>query len=109
MKKEKLTSNNIIKILKKHKDEINKYRVKKIGLFGSFLKGNQHKRSNLDFLVVFDEPTFDNYMELKFLLEKLFKKKVDLVIEENLKSALKYVKEEAIYAKWVWGIFRWYY
>lgn len=94
-----MNSKNIIKMLMKHKDEIRKYRVKKIGLFGSFLKGDQHKKSDLDFLVVFDEPSFDNYMELKFLLEKLFKKKVDLVIEENLKPALRYVKEEAIYAK----------
>ena len=95
----KLTSKSIIKMLRKHKDELNKYEVKKIGLFGSFLKGNQHKKSDLDFLVVFNKTTFDNYMELKFLLEKLFKKKVDLVIEEDLKPALKYVKEEALYAK----------
>ena len=86
-------------MLRKHKDELNKYEVKKIGLFGSFLKGNQHKKSDLDFLVVFNKTTFDNYMELKFLLEKLFKKKVDLVIEEDLKPALKYMKEEALYAK----------
>ena len=99
MKKKKLTSKSIIKMLRKHKDELNKYEVKKIGLFGSFLKGNQHKKSDLDFLVVFNKTTFDNYMELKFLLEKLFKKKVDLVIEEDLKPALKYVKEEALYAK----------
>jgi len=99
MKKKKLTSKSIIKMLRKHKDELNKYEVKKIGLFGSFLKGNQHKKSDLDFLVVFNKTTFDNYMELKFLLEKLFKKKVDLVIEEDLKPALKYMKEEALYAK----------
>src|SRR3989338_5108894 len=68
--------------------------VKKIGLFGSFSKGTQHKKSDLDFLVVFDSPTFDNYMDLKFLLEKIFKKNVDLVTEDNLKPAFKHVKGE---------------
>ena len=71
----------------------------KIGLFGSYLKRTTHKKSDIDFLVLFNEPNFDNYIELKFMLEKLFQKKVDPVIEENLKPSLKYVKEEALYAK----------
>lgn len=94
-----LTPNSIIKILEKHKSEIKRYKVKKLGLFGSFLKGTQHKKSDLDFLVVFDKSTFDDYMDLKFLLEKMFNKKVDLVIENKLKPDLQYVKEEAVYAK----------
>ncbi len=94
-----LTPNSIIKILEKHKSEIKRYKVKKLGLFGSFLKGTQHKKSDLDFLVVFDKSTFDDYMDLKFLLEKIFNKKVDLVIENKLKPDLQYVKEEAVYAK----------
>ena len=40
----------------------------------------------------------DNYFELKTFLEKLFQRKVDLVMEESLKPALQYVKEEAVYA-----------
>ena len=94
-----LTPRIIIKEIEKHSDEIRKYRVKKIGLFGSFLRRKDHKKSDIDFLVVFDNVTFDNYIELKFMLEKLFHRKVDLVIEDNLKPALQYVKEEAIYAK----------
>ena len=93
-----LTPNSIIKTLERHKEDIRRYKVKKIGLFGSFLKKDQHKRSDLDFLVVFDKPTFDNYIELKFLLEKIFHKKVDLVTEDTLKPALQYVKKEALYA-----------
>ena len=94
-----LTPGNIIKTLENHKDEIHKHGVKKIGLFGSFLKKTAHKRSDMDFLVDFREPTFDNYMDLKFLLEKIFHKKVDLVTEASLKPALRYVKKEAMYAK----------
>jgi len=37
-------------------------------------------------------------MDLKFLLEKMFGKRVDLVSEDSLKPALRYVKKEALYA-----------
>ena len=84
--------------MEEHKADIDRYGVKKIGVFGSVLRGKQKKGSDLDFLVKFDKPTFDRYIELKFLLEKIFHKKVDLVIEENLKPALQYVKKEAVYA-----------
>ena len=94
-----LTRNRALKILEDHKRDIQLFGVKKIGLFGSFLKNTAHKKSDLDILVEFKETTFDNYIELKFMLEKVFNKKVDLVIEKSLKPALKYVKEEAIYAK----------
>lgn len=90
---------DIIKRIEKKRDIFKKYGVRKIGLFGSFAKKKQRNGSDLDFLVVLENPTFDNYMELKFTLEKMFHKKVDLVIEENLKPALRYVKEEALYAK----------
>lgn len=94
-----LNSNKIIQLIEGNKSKINKYGVKKIGLFGSFLKNRQRKKSDIDLLVTFKKPTFDNYMELKFFLEELFQRKVDLVIESNLKSALKHVKKEAVYAK----------
>ncbi len=93
----KLTANNIIKILELHRGDIHKFGVKKIGLFGSYLKAPT-KKSDIDLLVTFNESTFDNYMDLKFFLEKLFHKKVDIIIEGSLKPALEYVKEEAVYA-----------
>ena len=99
MSAKKLTRNNILRILEANKDRIHSYEVKRIGLFGSYLKNRQKKGSDIDFLVEFENPTFDNYMELKFFLEKLLGRKVDLVIEESLKSALNYVKKEAVYAE----------
>lgn len=96
---EKLTPKRIISTLEKHGTELRRYRVKKIGLFGSFLSGKQKTVSDIDFLVTFDRPTFDNYMELKFLLEKIFHKKVDLVMDDSIKPALVYVRGEAIYAR----------
>ena len=96
---EKMTSKKILKILEMHKPELQKFGVKKIGLFGSHLKNSVRNKGDMDFLVELSNPTFDNYIELKFLLEKIFRKKVDLVIEKNLKPSMQYVKEKALYAK----------
>lgn len=98
MKKQTLTSRKIINTIERHRNDLAKFDVKKIGLFGSFSK-HPDKSSDIDFLVEFKKPSFDNYMGLKFKLEKLFNRKVDLVIEKELKPALKYVKKETIYAK----------
>ena len=98
-KTEQLNKKKIMEIIESHKHHIQKYSVKKLGLFGSYAKNNHKKHSDIDFLVVLDKPTFDNYMGLKFMLEKVLHKKIDLVIEQNIKPALKYIKEEAVYAK----------
>jgi predicted nucleotidyltransferase len=94
-----LTQKRIIKLLETNKGEIRTFGVKKIGLFGSFASGKRGKKSDIDILVSFARPTFDNYMELKFFLERLFGRNVDLVIEDNLKPALTHVKESAVYVE----------
>ena len=76
---------NIIEILKKHEKEIKeKYGVKKIGVFGSYARGEQKDTSDIDILVEFNEPTFDNFMDLIFFLEELFNKDVDLVTTKGI-------------------------
>ena len=99
MKKTKITPLLIKKTLETNKEQIRKYSVKKIGLFGSYRKGTFTAKSDIDILVKLKKPTFDNYMDLKFYLEKLFGKKIDLITEESVKPALKHIKEEALYAK----------
>jgi hypothetical protein len=81
--------------LKKHKDLLKKYKVKRIGLFGSYVRGEQKKRSDIDFLVEFEEPNFDNFMDLAFSLEDLFRKKVELITNGNLSPYIQpYVEKE---------------
>ncbi|WP_340820073.1 nucleotidyltransferase family protein [Methanolobus sp. WCC4] len=91
-----------LKLLKEHEDEIRElFGVKRIGLFGSFARGEALKRSDVDVLVEFDEgkKTFNNYMDLKFYLEELFERDVDLVIETAIKPRLKeHIMREAVYA-----------
>lgn len=82
---------DIISFLDKHKEELEKYGVKNIGLFGSYAKNKNDENSDIDILVEFKEgnKTFDNYMDLKFYLEDTFNKKIDLVIDENIKKELR--------------------
>ena len=67
-----------------------KYGVKRIGIFGSYSRGEQRESSDIDVLVEFidDAMTFDNYMDLKLSLEDHFQKKVDLVIIDDIKPSL---------------------
>jgi predicted nucleotidyltransferase len=57
-----------------------------IGLFGSFVRGEQTSRSDVDLLVDFapEKHTFDNFMETAFLLETLLGRQVELVTTEAL-------------------------
>ena len=78
-------------VLKEHKAEVvNKYRVTEIGIFGSFVRGEQNKRSDIDILVDFSEiPDLLKFIELERYLRKLLKKKVDLVDKQGIKPKLK--------------------
>ncbi|MCD6485170.1 MAG: nucleotidyltransferase family protein [Candidatus Odinarchaeota archaeon] len=86
-----LTASEILKKLKENREKIRKFGVKRIGLFGSYIRNEQKKESDIDVLVEFEKgkKTFDNYMDLKFFLEDLFQCKVDLVIVDALKTDLK--------------------
>ena len=62
------------------------YGVKNIGLFGSFVRGEQTPKSDIDVLVEFtpEKHTFDNFMEVAFLLEEILGRKVELITPEAL-------------------------
>jgi predicted nucleotidyltransferase len=93
---------NAIEILKKNEAIIKKkYGVRKIGVFGSFAKGEEKEGSDIDVLIELEEAyeTFDNYMDLKFFLEDLFGRKVDLVTVDALRPQLKGdILREVVYA-----------
>ena len=85
------------------------YGVRRIGLFGSFARGDAGPGSDVDVLVEFADPfvTFDRYMDLKFYLEDLFGRRVDLVIRGTAASRRGRVKprirrtveEETVYVE----------
>ena len=86
------TIEEIKQLLAVHKSELmQKYSIKKIGIFGSYTRGEQTEKSGIDIIVEFKKgyKTFDNYMDLKAFLEELFSIKVDLIIESAIKPNLK--------------------
>ncbi len=77
----------------------NDFMVQRIGVFGSFARNNPDDESDVDILVEMEEPTFDRYMDLKFQLEELLDRPVDLVLADTIKSRLKpIIEREVIYA-----------
>ncbi len=89
-------------LLREHEPEIkNRFGVAKIGIFGSFVRGEARPDSDVDVLVTFqkDGETFNNYMDCKFYLEDLFERKVDLIMKGAIKKRLKpYILGEVVYA-----------
>jgi len=84
------TIKELKQILSKHKSEIkNKFKVKSIGIFGSYVRGENKKRSDVDVLVEFAEPVgmFD-FLELEEYLQNIFHLKVDLVSKKALKPKI---------------------
>ena len=54
----------IIDLLRSHAGDIKaKFAVKRIGLFGSYARGEQKASSDIDILVEFEKPTFRNFMD----------------------------------------------
>jgi len=96
-----MTYEEIKRILSEVKEELSrKFGVRRIGVFGSYVRGDQTPRSDVDILVDIDKEKkiFDNYMDLKFYLENLFGMKVDLVLESTLRKNMKeYILKEVEY------------
>jgi len=86
-----LDKEKIITLLRKNKEKLKNFHVSKIGLFGSFLKGENSNESDIDFLVEFEEgrKNFDNFIELVFFLEELLQREVDLLTIEALNPYMK--------------------
>jgi predicted nucleotidyltransferase len=77
---------SVLLFLQENRDHIRTLGVKRLGLFGSFVRGQQNANSDVDILVEFepDHKTFDNFSNLAFFLEELFERRVELVTLESL-------------------------
>ncbi|MCG6147825.1 nucleotidyltransferase [Leptospira levettii] len=86
-----LDSNTIQNSLKNHKVELESLGVESIHLFGSVARNEANQNSDIDFLVKFinGKKNFDNFMGLTFLLEDLFKVKVDLLTTDSISGSFK--------------------
>ena len=77
--------------LKKHKEEvIRDYKVKELGIFGSVVRGEQGRSSDIDILVEYSElPDLLKLIELERLLQRILRKKVDLVEKSGIRPELR--------------------
>jgi len=87
-------------LLKKHKEKLKaEYNVEKIGIFGSYVREEAKKDSDLDLLVDFKEATdFFDFLELEEYLSKILNVKVDLVMKKCLRHGIgERIMSEVVY------------
>jgi predicted nucleotidyltransferase len=88
----------VFQTLQAHLPELReRYGVRGLLLFGSYLRGEQRKGGDLDVLVEFDRlPSLFEFIRLERYLSELLKMKVDLVMKSALKPAIgRHILEEA--------------
>jgi uncharacterized protein len=80
------TKQDILHVLDQNRSHLRTLGVKKIGLFGSFLRGEQRSDSDIDLLVEFEpgRKTFDTFIDLSFFLEEVLAHRIELVTTESL-------------------------
>jgi len=80
------TKISVVSIIHEHQGQLKQLGVKRLGLFGSFVSEQQDSDSDVDILVEFEEgrKSFDNFMQIAFLLEDLLGRRVELVTPESL-------------------------
>lgn len=93
---------DILDLINAKKDDINKLGIIRVGLFGSFSRGDQNRGSDVDLLVEFgkNKKNFKNYMGFVRLAENLFEREVEVVTPESLSPYIApYIKKEVKYVE----------
>ena len=96
-------NNEVRKIKEKIAPILKEYNVTKAGIFGSYARGEQKANSDVDILVETDNNmTMIEFIGLKNELERVFKKKVDLVEYSTIRKEFKnQVLKEEISIIWI--------
>ncbi|MEO0078555.1 MAG: nucleotidyltransferase family protein [candidate division WOR-3 bacterium] len=94
-----LTRDEVLELLARNRERIRSFGVRSLALFGSAVHNEATEAGDLDFLVEFDRKTFDNYMDVKFFLEELLGRPVDLVLRDAVQPRLREkILSEAVHA-----------
>ncbi len=87
----------VVKKLRENKNRLKSFGVKRIGIFGSVVRGEVKEESDIDFVVEFEKgkATFKNFCGLVDFLEELFGREVDILTPDGIETIrIKHVKEE---------------
>ena len=80
------TKDDILNAIREKVGQFHTLGVKRLGLFGSFVRGEPSTKSDVDILVEFEpgQKTFDHFMQLSFMLEEIFQRRVEIITPESL-------------------------
>ena len=81
------TKEYILSTIRENKKELYRFGIRKVGLFGSYVRGEQSETSDIDLLIDFDpaHENYDNYMIVCDIIEQLFNdEKVEIVTKNGL-------------------------
>ncbi len=95
-----MNRDHVLAELRRHRKKIEqRFAIKHLSVFGSAARDELREDSDIDVLVEFEgAATFDGYMELKFYLEELLGRTVDLVTEDAVKPRMRpLIEQEAIH------------
>ena len=84
MKTKKWSTQAILALLRSDNETLRRFGVRKIGLFGSHASGRQNATSDVDLVVDFDTPSFDNFIGLTDHLERLLGKRVEVLTPQGI-------------------------
>ena len=92
-----MRKNEILRVIRENKGKIKEFGVKRIGIFGSFVRDTATEKSDIDVVVEFDlkDLTFDKYLAFEEFLKTLFSREVDIITKDGLESIrIEHVKDE---------------
>lgn len=91
------TKEKIFSLIQQQQSALKALGVKRLGLFGSFVRGEPKPDSDVDVLVEFEpgQKNFDHFIQLVFLLEEIFARRVEVLTPEALSPYLRpYIMQE---------------
>ncbi len=95
-----MNKEEILNRIRENREKMRSFGVRKIGIFGSFVRGEEKEGSDIDIIVEFEEgkKNFNNFINLVFYLEELLGRKVDLLTPESISPYIKpYIEKEVVY------------
>lgn len=92
------TKDQIFERVRSHQSALKLFGAARLGLFGSFVRGEQTDTSDVDFVVEFQEgkKTFRNFINMVYYLEKVMGREVELLTWEGMASFVRRTAEKEI-------------